>query len=145
MSESTVIDTWLDDLLKNDSGIAAAFGDYPVAVFDGKAPHSQDYPFIVWQSQSMLDTVGIGPRARVMATGVYVIRVIARVSTYRAPILTSIAKAIDNAVDGATGITDDGLVLGARRDSEYRSTEDADGRQIRHLGGSYTIWATAQR
>lgn len=144
MSESTVIDTWLDNLLKTDSAIVAAFGDYPVAVFDGKAPNAQDYPFIVWQSQSVLDTVGVGPKARILATGVYVVRVIARVSTYRAPILTSIAKAIDNAVDGATGITDEGLVLGVRRESEYRSTEDADGRQIRHLGGIYTIWANAQ-
>lgn len=140
MTEGTITDTWLDALLKSDAGIASAFGSYTVQVADSLAPPAWSYPFIVWQQQTTVDVVGVGPNARIMAAQEYIVRAVARVDSYRVDPLASIAAAIDTCLDGATGSAAGGLVLGCRRNSEYRLTESIEGRQVRHLGGRYAIW-----
>lgn len=143
MSESTAIDTWMMDRLTTHADMVSAFATSPVQVAEGLAPDQWKYPFVVFQNQSNIDTNGIGPSARVLVTTTYLVRAIVRSDTYGNTALKSLAAAIDIAIDGASGVTVDGHVLGCRRNSEYRLTEPVDGRPIRHLGGIYTIWASA--
>lgn len=138
-AETTVSDDWIASTLASDSGIATAFGDFSVAVFDALAPPDAPYPFIVWQCQAPSDVVGVGPKARIMVKADYIVRVVMRVDSYRDPLMVAIAQAIDDALDGAKGTATGGAVLGCQRQDEYRSIENADGRQIRHLGGRYTV------
>ena len=141
MTDTTSVDEWLQDTLEANAAIQAAFATYdqPVQVYDTLAPAGIDYPWVLFDLSSTLDTNGIGPNARVLTVNTYRVRAVARVSTYRAPVLTALAGAIEAALLASVG----GAVLGVRRESEYRFTESADGRQIRHLGGNYTIWAKA--
>jgi hypothetical protein len=141
VTDTTSVDQWLQDTLEGDATIQATFATYeqPVQVYDTLAPAGIAYPWVLFDLGSTLDTNGIGPNARVLTVNTYRVRAVARVNTYRAPVLTALADAIEAALQSAAA----DAVLGVRRESEYRFTESADGRQIRHLGGNYTIWAKA--
>lgn len=143
MSETTAIDTWLQTRLTTHSAMLTAFGSYTIQVAEGAAPDEWEYPFVVYQHQSSFDNNGVGPDARILVICKYVVRAIVRCDSYNHTVLKALAKGIDLALHGASGVVVDGHVLGCRRDNEYRLTEPADGRPIRHLGGTYTLWASA--
>ena len=139
-SATAVADDWLMTQLTDDSLMGDAFDIFPVAAFDALAPENTPYPFIVFQCQDSLDTNGVGPDARIMVECTYIVRAIARVDSFTDPILTALVAAIDTAIVGSGGTATGGQVLGVQRQDEYRQIENEDGRQIRHLGGRYTVW-----
>ena len=134
-------DIWLDNILKTDTEIETVFDNasLPVNVYDRLAPVDAPYPHILWHLESAVDSGGINKR--IMVNTIYVVRVVAEVDSYTP--LKPFAKAIDDVLEGAEGTTDDGLVLGVRREAPYHNVEESEGRQIRSLGGRYKIVVTA--
>lgn len=133
MSETVLGDTWLDTVLKADATIAAACG---TRVYEGLAPESAAYPFIVWQSQDNTDLRTMD-QTRIWNDSTIVVRAVAKTNTYST--LSSLAAAIDSVLHKGSGTVTGGVVIGAMRLSEYRMTEDVSDGQIRHLGGRYRL------
>lgn len=143
-AETSVIDDWLENVLSTDSTISALCGDRiyadaaPIQIVADGDEVFPTYPFIVYQCMVPEDVFGMGPRARIMSKATYIVRGIAE-GTYDS--LKPVAAAIDEVIEGMTGTTADGLVLGVQRQEPYRMTENHEGRLIRHLGGTYLILA----
>ncbi len=130
-TETTVIDEWLIDTLDGLAGITG--------VYEGLAPNEAVYPFIVFQYMSGSDVFGIGPDARIMVDTEYLVRVVSEADSFAD--LVSIVDAMDDALDGATGSTTEGVVLSVARREQYREVEQYENQRIRHLGGRYRIIA----
>lgn len=138
-AETVVSDEWIDATLKASAPLQAActWATLGERVFDSLAPDDEKYPVVVYQLQTSPDVVGVGPKARIMTSTTYVVRGI-----YEGPSFTPlkpVARAIDLALDGLVATLPDGLVLGVQRTEEYRLIEQHESRQIRHLGGIYSV------
>lgn len=130
-AETTVIDEWLLDVLSDLDDITGVYADL--------APAEALYPFVVFQHQASSDVAGVGPNARIMIDADYVIRVIAATTSFTG--LVGIATEIDTLLEGQSGATTGGVVLGVARREQYREVEQYENQQIRHLGGRYRIVA----
>lgn len=132
-AETIVSDQWIDQILKADPFLSGLVS----GVYDRLAPQNAIYPFVVWQSQTLSDTRGNGS-ARILVDATYIVRAVAQVDSYDP--LVPLAAAIDAALNGMMTETVNGFILGCTREESYAMVEQNDGKQIRHLGGSYHLW-----
>jgi hypothetical protein len=130
-NENLTAETWFVSVLGGD---AAGVGE---RIFDGAAPRGTAFPLIVFQWHGGHDVRGVGP-ARIMTSGVYLVRAIGQVTSYAT--LKPIAEAIDQLLQGASGTTVDGTVIGCVREQPYKKLEVIDDQEYRHLGGFYRLW-----
>lgn len=134
--ESITIEDAIRQALLNNGQVAGAVVD---RIYADLAPQNVKYPFIVMQQQTTTDTVGVGPDARIMVNADWIVRGVSEINTYSG--LKGLARAIDAALEGLTFAAVDGYVFACVRQTEYRMTEQHEGRTIRHLGGIYRLQA----
>jgi len=137
--ESSRTAAWLYTKLNADSAITTITG--AGGIYDSLAPQGATWPNIVFQQQAPHDVLTAAGNERVMTSDLWLVRGIARQESY-AGVLGTLADRIDanlhRAAGGAAGA--DGVVFTAVRLETFRSTEDDDGVQYRHLGGLFRIY-----
>jgi len=139
MSELNAADRWIYGALAADTALVAVVG---ARIYVDLAPQTTPptaTPYVVFQYQGGADLMVIGG-ARVWTNAVYLIRGIDETLTYDGDSKT-IADRIDAALHRGSGTNASGVVYAAVRESPFRLTETADGKQFRHLGGLYRIYA----
>lgn len=101
------------------------WGNGPFVTFDALAPTR--------------DVRGVGA-VRIMGTGVYVVKAVARTSSWA--LLRPVAERIDQLLEASSGAATGGNILHIVREDVHRMVETEDGdAQWRHLGGEYRVWA----
>lgn len=137
-AEPFIVDTWVMDTLLANTALGAMVNGN---IFNFFAPPQTLFPYIVFQQQSMRDVRGVGP-ARIMVDTLYVVRGVGQGSDFAT--LAAVAREIDLSLSTPVG----GAVLGGAvfnsvREEPFTLVEVEDGKQFRHLGGSYRIHAQA--
>jgi hypothetical protein len=134
VSEGVIAEQWLVGVLLGDAEVAALVGE---RVYSELAPQGAVMPYVTIQNQASVDVLGVGSR-RIMSELVYVVRAVGRGASYVG--LAPIADAIDRVLHLSRGETEEGWVLGCRREQPFRRPEVTSGVQYRHLGGLYRLW-----
>lgn len=130
MNEQAAVERWL---YTNLNGCHASTGG---RVYAEIIPEGVQLPAILFQRQGGTDLpVFSGER---IADFTYIVRVVAETSSTQQ--LEAAATAIDAALEQATG-SEGGVTIGCVREAPFSLTEDVDGVQFRHLGGSYRVRA----
>ena len=136
MAELFAADTWLTSVLGNDSTLSGLVSG---RIYGHAIMGSATYPLVLFSMQSARDVMGTGP-ARIMVDSLYVVRGIAEAGTF-AGNLKTIADRIDAVLHAASGSNVNGTVLACVRQQPFLYVEPYNGRQYRHLGGIYRIYA----
>ena len=137
--EQVVLDDWLMVRLIADASLAAIIGD---RVFQGVAPPSAIYPLVVFQLQSPQDVRGIGT-ARIITNLTYIVKVLVEASYWTANQRAAVNR-IDALLHGVINqAVAGGSVLSGMRTEPYSLVEPFEGKQVRHLGGTYAFQVQA--
>jgi Protein of unknown function (DUF3168) len=137
-AEVSIIDSWVAARLAATPSVVTLVGS---RIFNTYAPPDIDFPFIIFQQQTLRDVRGVGSE-RIMVDTLYVVKGIGQGSDFSQ--LGTLAAAIDTALNvPAGGAATGGLVLASVRDEPFALTEVEDGKQFRHMGGVYRIYAQA--
>ena len=142
-SEQQLVNLWLEArFAANAAALNAINAGLSSRIFPDFAPFNAAYPFIVYQAQSPpRDVRGVGA-IRLLVDTLYVVKAVAQVDTY-AP-LAPVATLIDSImIMAAPQAVSDGTVLCSTREDQFSLVEVNEGKQFRHLGGSYRILAQA--
>jgi hypothetical protein len=140
--ESLAIDEWLYGTLTGDAALTAVVGQ---RVHNEQAPTTSTFPLVVFQLQSSIDVRGNG-QTRIMVDALYVVRGIVANASYDAN-SKLIAERIDALLHASSGGTADGgaaSIFTSHRTQHFRLAEEESGKQYRHLGGIYRIYAQSQ-
>jgi hypothetical protein len=133
--ETVAAEQWLYSKLSGDAQLAAVVG---TRVYGYRAPDGAALPYVLYQNQAARDVAGVGP-ARIGSSLMYLVRVVGETTTFAA--LQTAAARIDAVLQGAAGTVPDGEVWGCGREQPFVLVETNAGKQVRHLGGVYRVWA----
>jgi Protein of unknown function (DUF3168) len=136
-TEQNLIDIWLQATLDADVTLTGLLNG---GVHDHLAPPTAEYPFIVYQNQTTVDVGGTGAGVWMVDT-LYLVKSIARVDDFEA--LRPLNARIHALLEGVTTAVSGGFITGCRRVSQFRMVESIEGKQVRHLGGLYRVFAQA--
>lgn len=138
MAETWTADSWLYGVLTGD---ATLMGLATGGVYAHNNPTRPTFPYVLFQLQAPgADVRGVGP-VRIMTPLVYLVRGITESNSFGGS-LKSIADRIDALLQAAHGTAAGGVIVACVRERPFALPEAAaDGRQFRHLGGVYRIWA----
>lgn len=129
-------DSWLAGVLSGDVTLAGLVG---ARVYGHLAPQGAIFPLVLFAMQSGIDVQTLGPN-RIMSNLVYVVRGVAEGGSFGTP-LSAIAERIDAVLQAKSGTTAAGAVYACVREQPYTLIETGNGRQYRHLGGVYRLYA----
>lgn len=133
MSETLFVDQWLRNTL---TAIPAVNNPTDGRMYADEAPQNAVYPLVLWSLQDSHDIIGQGT-FRIMTNCSYQVKVVGQTRSYWD--LLPIYTAIDTAIHGAAGSTDNANVFAVMRYNEFRMSEFVAGKDYRHLGGLYEI------
>lgn len=135
MSEIFTAESWLYSKLHGDSTLLALV---PGGVYTWPVPANVAGAFVLYQLQSGVDIRGVGP-ARIGVNGLWLVRAVAETNSFGGNLLAA-ADRIDVLLQAASGTVTAGVIWACVREEPFQLVELADGRQWRHLGGSYRLW-----
>lgn len=137
-AEVSIIDAWVVAQLSSTVGVTNLVGS---RIYNQYAPTNADYPFIIFQQQTLRDVRGVGG-VRIMVDSLYVVKGISQGNDFAQ--LGVLATAIDTALNiPPGGSVTGGYVMASVREEPFALTEVEDGKQFRHMGGIYRIHAQA--
>ena len=144
MNESVAADQWIYSTLKADSTLTALIGGATSPrIYNEQAPQTGTvFPCVIYQMQSAVDLMWVGPR-RVWSDMLYLVRAVQETSSYGGSILT-IAERIDETLHATpNGDTNSyGVIWTCVGEQPFRLPEVRDGRNFRHFGRIYRIYAS---
>jgi hypothetical protein len=143
VNETLAIDEWLWLTLNADAQLASLCTG---GIHSEQAPQSALPPFIIFTMMEATDVRAASQQDRIMVSGLWLVRGIVQDTSFNAT-SQDIAERIDAALHAAPGgsVNDDkGQVFGSHREQPFRLAEDINGKQYRHLGGIYRIFAQDQ-
>lgn len=105
----------------------------------GSAPQGTAYPFIVLQLMSGNDTSAVGG-IRIWGDLVYLIKVVGETADYQT--MRGAVARMDALLHRSSGTSTDGTIWACVREQTIRLPEVVQGKQYRHDGGMYRIYAT---
>lgn len=144
MSELWAIDQFLVSTLKADSTLASLIGGATPRVYTDMAPQTTPptpLPYVLLQTQAATDLIVVG-NFRVWTNSLYYVRGLVESESYGG-VSETIANRIEVALNGKSGSNGSGLIYSVTRDVPKRLIETPNGRQIRHNGHLYRIYAKA--
>lgn len=110
-------------------------------IYEGIAPSSAAFPYVIFQEYAPNDVMGMGA-VRLWRNDLWIVKVLDRTESFFGNIKT-IATRLDTVLHRGAGTNVEGVVWACTREqplSQIESNEGGD--QIRHLGGIYRILAT---
>lgn len=136
--ETVAVERWIYGAL-----LAAGITEIGTSrIYGYVAPNDAPMPFVVFQHQASRDIRGVGT-ARIMVDCMYVVKAVDETGRFTGT-LSAVAEAIDAALHAKSGtLGPEGIVLHCVREEPFALFEIDDGREYRHLGGLYRIWAQA--
>jgi hypothetical protein len=134
--EPAVAEEWLDTTLNGD---ATLIGLVPSGAWNTQAKENTTYPLIVYQFMSGIDHVEVAS-IRIWTNLVYLVKVIGETADLAS--LNAAVARIDALLHRASGSATDGTVWACVREQTIRLPDSVAGRQYRHSGGLYRIYAT---
>lgn len=139
MSETFNAEQWLHGLLTGDDeegGVNTLTGG---RVYAYRAPGGAEYPLVIYGYQGGHDVRGVGA-TRIMASLVYQVKAIGRLSAVGFGAIEAIAERLDQLLQGASGsVVDGGLVLSCVREEPIAYPEIDGPYVFSHLGGLYRL------
>jgi hypothetical protein len=140
--ETTRVDVWLQGVLAGNSTLTALVGAGTPRIHADRVPQGEPFPAVVHQLQGVVDVRTATSAARIMISGVWLVKGIVKAETYQGT-LRSIADAIDALLEESPGgaADTDGVVFASVREAPFRLAELDEGVEYRHLGGLYRIVA----
>ena len=139
-AERVVVDAWIPAaILTAAAQLEAISVGLSTRVYEGVAPLSAKYPYIVFQSQSdPTDVRGVGV-VTVMVQATYLVKVIAATDY---PSIGQIVSIINSVLVTSTGATPSvgGRILSSVKNTGFSLNEIYDGVQLRNLGAVYGIF-----
>lgn len=140
-----IVADWIEETLTGDATLQGLVGSMRVSngpwVFEDYLPDDAAFPSIVFQNQGSVSVRGVGPTV-FMEDTLYVVKAIAQVDNYSP--LRAIANRCEALVaDRHNIIRPDGEILGTAKEAPFQLAEVDAGRQFRHLGGIFRIYAVA--
>lgn len=135
MSEIWTAESWLYSKLHGDATLLALV---PGGVYTWPVPANISGAFVLYQMQSGMDIRGNGP-GRIGVNGLWLVRAVFEALSFGGNLQTA-ANRIDTLLQAASGTATGGVVWACVREEPFQLVEVADGRQFRHLGGTYRIW-----
>ncbi len=136
--ETVVAHDWIKAALDASAALATHVS---TRIYYKQAPNDETaYPFVVFQNQSAEDVRGVGLES-IMSDTLYLVKAIAQATTWTTA-LKGAVSAVHVALTSSTGgSTADGNVWTAVRMSPFELVESEGGKEFRHLGGIYRIYA----
>lgn len=131
------VDRFLYETLAGDPTLLAYLGAPvdPPRIYSDLAPLGTQPLWVIYSVQSSADVMGIG-QARYMARLLVLVRVTDVAESYADA--GAAYQRVDALLHGASGtVAGVGEVLSVIRQEPVRFTEQADGQQYRHVGGTY--------
>jgi hypothetical protein len=130
---------WIYAALKANTTLCGVIGGTAAPrIYHEIIPQSADLPSVVYQMMTSIDENAIGARGPTVQQ--WQVKGVAQGQTYNA--LRTVADQIDVALHRVHGTaTTAGIVTASERIEEVMYGEASDGREYRHLGGIYRIYA----
>jgi len=144
MSEPWAVDQFIVTALKADSALTALIGGATPRVYADMAPQTTPpvaLPYVLFQMQAATDLMVVG-NFRVWSNMLYLVRMLAETGSWGGNLDTG-ANRIEVALNGKSASNGSGLIYSATRENPFRLLETIDGRQIRHSGHVFRIYAKA--
>jgi hypothetical protein len=138
-AERVVTDAWIIQAIASVSaGLETINTGLSSRVFEGVAPFSTPYPFIIYQCQDdPTDIRGVGT-VTIMTSTQYLVKVLAPTSySGIGPIVALLHTVLTTSVGAA--LAGGGHVLDSVKSKGFHLTEIVDGKTLRHLGSLYDI------
>jgi hypothetical protein len=137
LSEIVTAERWLYSKLGADTALLALC---PGGVHTWPVPAGVALPYVLYQMQSAFDVRGTGP-TRIGISGVWLVRVVGETLSFGGN-LQSAADRIDALLQAKASAVTGGNVWACVRVQPFELVETgSSGRQFRHLGGMYRLWA----
>ena len=153
MNEPVAADQWIYSALKADSALTALIGGASSPrIYNELAPQGNGtttapvYPYVIYQMQSAIDVMWVGPR-RVWSNMLYLVKGIQETSSYGGSLLT-IVERIDEVLHakpdpgGPAATNAYGVIWACVGEQPFRLPEVVNGRNFRHFGRIYRIYAS---
>lgn len=134
--EPAVAEEWLDGLLNGDATLT---GLVPSGAWNAQADEGTAFPLIVYQMMSGIDLAVVGA-VRIWTNLIYQVKVIGQTANYAA--LNAAVARIDTLLHRASGSAADGTVWACVREQTIRLPDSVAGKQFRHAGATYRIYAS---
>jgi hypothetical protein len=149
LNEPVAADQWIYSTLKADSTLTGLIGGATnPRIYNEQVPQTNGqpipgvWPCVVYQLQSGVDLMWVGPR-RVWSDMLYLVRAVHETGSYGGSILT-IAERIDEVLhatpNGATNAY--GVIWTCTGEQPFRLPEVRDGRSFKHFGRIFRIRAS---
>lgn len=136
-NESIRIAQWIFETVNGSSAVTSVVG--AGNIHELPAPQGTSYPFVGFSQLSSVDVVEQA-HFRIMVNELWNIRVIDESRSYTDEMIT-VADALDSLFHRADGTADGATIFSSTREEPFRLPEDKDGKEYRHLGGVYRIYA----
>lgn len=147
MNEPVAADQWIYSTLKADATLTALIGgSTSPRIYNEQVPQNGTpiWPCVIYNMQSAVNVMIVGPR-QFWASMLFLVRGVHETSSYGGNLLT-IAERIDTALhatpNGATNAY--GIVWSCVLEQPFRLPEVRDGRNFRHAGAIFRIYASKE-
>jgi hypothetical protein len=145
MNEPVAADQWIFDTLAADATLTALIGGSTAPrIYNEQPPQNATnvFPCVIYQMQSAVDLMWVGPR-RVWSDMLYLVRGVHETSSYGGSLLT-IAERIDQDLHATPNGDSNayGVIWNCVGEQPFRLPEVRDGRNFRHFGRIYRIYAS---
>ncbi len=138
--EAAAAEEWLFNTLNGDAQLRGGASPLVQGVHNTEAPEGALFPFILYQFSSGVDLAVVGA-TRIWTNLVYLVKVVGETADF-GDLQAAVAR-IDALLHRASGVAADGTVWACVREQVIRLPESiAGGRQYRHSGALYRIYAT---
>lgn len=134
--EAAAAEEWLNATLNGDATLLAAV---PSGFYDTLPAPNTPYPVGIYQFMSGIDYAAVGA-FRIWQSMVYMVKVIGETADF-ATLNAAIAR-LDALLHRASGTSASGTVWSCTREQSIRLPDAIEGRQYRHSGALYRIYAT---
>jgi hypothetical protein len=146
LNEPVAADQWIYSTLKADSTLTALIGGATSPrIYNEQAPQNGTatvYPCVIYQMQSAVDLQIVGPR-RFWTNMLYLVRGVNETGSYSGSLLT-IAERIDEVLHAKPDPASNayGIVWACVSEQAFRLPEVVNGRNFRHSGRIFRIYAS---
>lgn len=134
-AEAAAADDFLYGTLHGDATLLGLVTD----VINTQPAKTALYPYVIFQYMSGIDYAAVGA-FRIWTNMVYLVKVVDETPVY-ADLSAAVAR-VDALLHRASGPVADGTVWSCTREQTFRLPEDVAGRQFRHQGGLYRVYAS---
>ena len=139
-TETGLIATWLDSVLRGDSGAGGVVTLATGGIFEEIDPNGGGYPKTIYRFQGGSDVSAVGAARRVYVNAVYAVYAVWERPSYGGA-LDAIAARIDTLLNGKQAAITGGLILACVRIAPLQLANLSNGVSIRMLGGTYRIYS----